>query len=190
MQCTPSLWSIKKYWQNSLTIDMNPSYQRQSEVWNVRSKAHLIDSVLNSYDIPKIYLHDLGSGSKHRHAVIDGKQRIGALIEFRENGFPLADDFKYTGLPLPSGVSEPVGGQFFKDFAPEIAAKFDDFEISTTEVANATSGQIENLFVRLNSGVSLNQAEYRQGYGGKMIDLIGKIEGHEFFNKSVAVYLK
>lgn len=186
MHCTPSLWTIKKYWDTSRLIEMNPSYQRQSEVWNVTAKAHLIDSVLNSYDIPKIYLHSLGSESKFRFAVIDGKQRIGALLEFRENGFPLAKDYKYTGPVLPDGTKEPSGGQYFKDLDPGVARSFDDFQISTTEVSNATSSQIENLFVRLNSGVSLNQAEYRQGYGGKIIDLIGKIETHDFFKRKVS----
>ena len=40
-------------------IDTSPTYQRNSEVWNLEKKQLLIDSILNEYDIPKLYFHIL-----------------------------------------------------------------------------------------------------------------------------------
>ena len=40
------------------TIDLNPPYQRRGGLWSAREKSYLIDSILNDYDIPKLYLAD------------------------------------------------------------------------------------------------------------------------------------
>ena len=39
-------------------IDMDPPYQRRGRLWSASDKAYLIDSILNGYDIPKIYIAD------------------------------------------------------------------------------------------------------------------------------------
>ncbi len=39
-------------------IDMNPPYQRRGRLWSDSDKAFLIDSILNGYDIPKLYVAD------------------------------------------------------------------------------------------------------------------------------------
>lgn len=43
-------------------IDMNPSYQRRGRLWSETDKAYLIDSILNGYDIPKLYMADFTWG--------------------------------------------------------------------------------------------------------------------------------
>ena len=68
-------------------IDNQPSYQRQSELWNLEKKQLLIDSILNGYDIPKIYLHKFNKPKKIRgiemqYAIIDGRQRLETIWGF------------------------------------------------------------------------------------------------------------
>ncbi len=64
-------------------IDHEPVYQRKGHIWTTADKALLIDSILNDYDIPKIYVADFTSlksplnKKKKRYAVIDGKQEAG-----------------------------------------------------------------------------------------------------------------
>ena len=41
------------------SINVAPPYQRQGEVWTRPKQQLLIDSPLNGFDLPKIYLHDL-----------------------------------------------------------------------------------------------------------------------------------
>ena len=81
-------------------IDLDPPYQRLS-VWDKEKRQTFIDSVLNGFDIPKLYFHDVedSSRSEYRYAVIDGKQRMQALWEFMSNQLPLADDFVFFDDP-------------------------------------------------------------------------------------------
>src|ERR1700683_5350529 len=80
-------------------INVNPEYQRKGGIWTLEKKSLLIDSILNDYDIPKIYFHALGSEEYatggFRYAVIDGRQRLETIWSFMDGSFTLADDFEY-----------------------------------------------------------------------------------------------
>ncbi|MEP5219215.1 MAG: DUF262 domain-containing protein, partial [Lentilitoribacter sp.] len=70
-------------------IRINPEYQRQGSVWTLEKKQLLIDSILNDYDLPKIYFHELeGSEIKsagYRFSVIDGRQRLETIWAFLDD---------------------------------------------------------------------------------------------------------
>ena len=80
-------------------INMSPEYQRMGGVWTTEKRRLLIDSILNDYDLPKIYFHALSpdevSKSGFRFAVIDGRQRLEAIWGFMDGEFTLASDFEY-----------------------------------------------------------------------------------------------
>ena len=38
-------------------FDLEPLYQRQSEVWGEEKRQLFIDSLLNGFDVPKLYFH-------------------------------------------------------------------------------------------------------------------------------------
>lgn len=40
-------------------IDDAPEYQRESGVWSKSKQQLFIDTLLNGYDVPKLYFHDL-----------------------------------------------------------------------------------------------------------------------------------
>jgi hypothetical protein len=40
-------------------LDLSPSYQRRGNLWPPRYKQLLLNSILNQFDIPKIYVADL-----------------------------------------------------------------------------------------------------------------------------------
>ncbi len=65
-------------------INLEPPYQRRGDVWDVEKQGFLIDSILKNYPIPPIFLHqkiDSETG-KTMYDVIDGKQRLSAIIAF------------------------------------------------------------------------------------------------------------
>ncbi|WP_394708360.1 DUF262 domain-containing protein [uncultured Desulfuromusa sp.] len=72
-------------------IRLDPPYQRMGGVWTKEKKQLLIDSILNDYDIPKIYFHlydrEKASESGYEHAVIDGRQRLETIWEFVDGNF-------------------------------------------------------------------------------------------------------
>ena len=80
-------------------IDMSPPYQRKGKIWSKTDKAFLVDSILNDFDIPKVYMADFTFGfsvlntKKLSYAVIDGKQRFEAFIELYSGELVLNDDF-------------------------------------------------------------------------------------------------
>src|SRR5712671_5595158 len=90
------------WWKTRRTkIDMDPPYQRRGRHWSETDKAYLIDSILNRYDISKLYVADFTWGEsalnrlKLPYAIIDGKQRFEAIFDFFDGNFVLNKDFTY-----------------------------------------------------------------------------------------------
>jgi len=99
--------------------------------------------------------------------------------------FPLAKDFVYTGPELPNGASAPKRGLYWDELEDAVQEVFKNYSIATTEIGDASRVEIEKLFIRLNDGVKLNDAEYRQGLGGRVLDLIDEVEVHALFKTKV-----
>jgi uncharacterized protein with ParB-like and HNH nuclease domain len=170
-------------------IDLNPEYQRMGGIWTTEKRRLLIDSILNDYDIPKIYFHELkkkrSSAPGFRYAVIDGRQRLETIWDFMDGKFTLASDFEYQ---RDSTVS--LSGLSYQDIAkqyPKIRVKFDSFVLPV--VAVAIEGDdldlIEDMFSRLNEAVPLNAAEKRNAIGGRLVKAITKLSEHAFFKNKV-----
>lgn len=170
-------------------ICLDPSYQRMGGVWTTEKKRLLIDSILNDYDIPKIYFHlynnDMISSSGYRYAVIDGRQRLEAIWQFMDGAFTLAHDFEYQRDPDVN-----LSGLSYQDIAkryPKIRIKFDSFvlPIITVSIEGDAIDLIEDMFSRLNEAVPLNAAEKRNALGGDLVRAITKVSEHPFFKRCV-----
>src|ERR1700722_13147633 len=90
------------WWRNRKEkIDMDPPYQRRGRLWSATDKQYLIDSILNGFDVPKVYMADFTWGDsplnrqKLPYAIIDGKQRLLAIFDFFGGSITLNKDFKY-----------------------------------------------------------------------------------------------
>ena len=60
MRCVPAHdFTVMKAYLWRSAINEKPPYQRESSVWSLEKQQLFIDSLLNGYDVPKIYLHDL-----------------------------------------------------------------------------------------------------------------------------------
>ena len=84
--------------RNKGQLDLDPPYQRRS-VWSPGDKQFFVDTILNNYPAPPIFLHktidDLGHATYH---VVDGKQRLQTILEFTENKVPIPNDFSDVNL--------------------------------------------------------------------------------------------
>lgn len=170
-------------------INMNPEYQRMGGVWTTEKRRLLIDSILNDYDLPKIYFHEMSpeelSKSGFRFAVIDGRQRLEAIWGFMDGEFTLASDFEYQRDPKLD-----LGGLSYEDIAkqhPKIRVKFDSFvlPVVTVSIEGDDIDLIEDMFSRLNEAVPLNAAEKRNAIGGDVVRAIAEISQHGFFSRRV-----
>lgn len=170
-------------------INMSPEYQRMGGVWTKDKRKLLIDSILNDYDLPKIYFHTLShdefSTTGFRYAVIDGRQRLEAIWGFMDGEFTLSSEFEYQRDP-----SLNLSGLGYEDIAkryPKIRVKFDSFvlPVVTVSIEDNDIDLIEDMFSRLNEAVPLNAAEKRNAIGGDVVRVIAEISNHEFFQKKV-----
>jgi hypothetical protein len=190
MRCVPAHdFTVAKAlaWRSAIADD--PPYQRESSIWSLEKQQLFVDSLLNGYDVPKIYLHDLrGKHPTRVYAVVDGKQRLTTIWRFTTDEFALADDFKIepANLPdLPEGVPHPAAGQRFSQFHPAWQHVLRTTYLAVVLIQNATEEDIEDLFSRLNNGEPLNAAEKRNAMHGDATRLVRTIAAHRFFRERV-----
>ncbi len=171
------------------TINLSPEYQRNGEIWPIEKRQLLIDSILNDYDIPKIYFHALSLDERKKggydYAVIDGRQRIETIFKFVNGDFPLSEDFNY----LPDQKVK-AGEHYYKDIAehfPKLRMAFDSFELPIICVETNDLELIDDMFLRLNEAVPLNAPEKRNAIGGPLVKSIKKLAKHDFFRKKVKI---
>ncbi|MEM8488850.1 MAG: DUF262 domain-containing protein, partial [Bacteroidota bacterium] len=164
-------------------IDVNPYYQRKGEVWTLQKKQLLIDSIINDYDIPKLYFHKLNgnhtSGGNFDFSIIDGKQRLEAIWGFIDGRFSISDDFVYL-----ADKAIDAKGMTYSELAsryPKIKIRFDSYILPIILVETDDIDLIEDMFSRLNEAVPLNAAEKRNALGGPMAKAIRQVADTSFF---------
>jgi hypothetical protein len=168
-------------------INLSPDYQRNGDIWNLEKRQLLIDSILNDYDIPKIYFHVLDKrDAKNKgleYAVIDGRQRLETIWMFLEGSFRLSEDFKYFKDP-----NIKAGNYSYADLAkdyPDLKSLFDSFDLPIICVETDDLDLIDDMFLRLNEAVPLNAAEKRNAIRGPMVLSINNVCNNIFFRKKV-----
>lgn len=168
-------------------IVLSPSYQRLGGIWNKEKKQLLIDSILNDYDIPKIYFHlysrEKRSETGCNYAVIDGRQRLESIWAFMSGEFCLSADFIYQkdeSITLANLSYSDIAREF-----PRIKVQFDSFVLPVVLVNTDDEELIEDMFSRLNEAAPLNAAEKRNAFGGYTVQMVREISESPLFIQKV-----
>ncbi|WP_367376555.1 DUF262 domain-containing protein [Hafnia alvei] len=168
-------------------IVLSPSYQRLGGIWNKEKKQLLIDSILNDYDIPKIYFHlysrEKRSETGRNYAVIDGRQRLEAIWSFMKGDYCLSSDFVYQkdeSITLANLSYADIAKEF-----PRIKVQFDSFVLPVVLVNTDDEELIEDMFSRLNEAAPLNAAEKRNAFGGYTVQMVREISESALFTEKV-----
>ena len=195
LKITPHSPKTLIWWYNHRDdIDLDPPYQRRGRLWSQQDKAYLIDSIINGFDVPKLYLADFQFGqsslntSRLPYAIIDGKQRLEAVFDFFENKLVLNDDFKFRKDPLLK-----LGGLSLKDLRRsygKVAEEFENASLDMMSVVAEDEADINEIFKRLNKSKQLTGAEVRNAVSGPVSDLIRVIASHEFFVENIKFSIK
>jgi len=164
--------TVRSFIRRMPKINLQPAFQR-GVVWSKKQKQLLIDSIINDLDIPKIYLHELNEGAYEEEAV-DGQQRLTAVTEFFNNELSLSKFAKDVG-----GFS--VKGKKFQDLDEDIKDIFESYELTVVTLRDASLEEVEEMFLRLQNGTSLNPAEKRNAMPGGMGNYIRHLARHPFF---------
>ena len=117
---------------NGSGLDLNPDYQREL-VWTEDQKVALIDSIFRNIDIGKftIIRRPFREHLIHYYEILDGKQRVRALMDFYECRF------KYKGLT-------------YNDLHWRDRIHFMGYSVSWAETEPLTDEQKYRYFLKLN----------------------------------------
>lgn len=131
-------------------LDLNPWYQRRS-VWTQPQKAYLINTLFEKKPIPSLYIrHSLDiEAEKSIKEVVDGQQRIRAILEYA------GDSFAARHLHYPKRVK-------YSQLKRSEGESFKLTSLSVGYLLGATDGDVIEIFGRLNSvAKTLNAQEKR-----------------------------
>ena len=174
-------------------LNLIPPYQRLS-VWNRDKSERFIDSIINGFDIPKLYFHWISpragneprlGGHSPRFSVIDGKQRLLALWAFIDGEIKLPSDFVFF-----DDESIKAGGATYTDLIKNfgtLRARFDSYDLPITVVYADDDDFIEQLFRRLNLQMPLSAPEQRNAFGAPLPYFIRRIAVSPFFQSPAAL---
>jgi hypothetical protein len=167
-------------------IQIDPDYQRLSDIWTLDKRQGLIDTIINDFDVPKLYLHKFDkplkkNGKLYDYAIIDGKQRLETMWAFIDGHIPLAPDFEYfrDSSVEPGNMTYAELGQNY----PDLKVQFDSFQLNVISIETDELEMIEEMFSRLNESAPLTAPEKRNAYGGPLPPAIRKLAAQEFFRQ-------
>ncbi len=185
--------SIKWIYDQREFINFSPVYQRRGRLWKKSQKQLLIDSILNGLDIPKFYFQFMPpavENVRYNYAIIDGKQRIESILGFIDDKFPLSDEFAFLDDSYSNQFGD-LSGKFFSQIerdAPALIAQLWQFQLSIVFIDTTTPDMINDLFVRLNSGVPVSTTEKRNANGGQLSLKIQELcDSSPFFTQKIKI---
>lgn len=166
------VWFKKAF--DSDDIIIKAPFQR-NPVWSDRQKSSLIDTILLEYPIPELYMQELTDASgNQKHVVVDGQQRIRAVLSFLAGEFELDDE-----SPHWSGLS-------FDDLSPPDRKKLFEYNFIVRLLPEMPDEELRAIFQRINRNtVTLNQQELRHAtYWGPFIKLMEELADLEFWSNA------
>lgn len=158
-------WLIRCYLAGEIWV--NTKYQRKL-VWSLQDKRLFIDSILNNFPTPSMMLASYDTDNRHQYEIIDGLQRINAIISFITNEFPVMHNGKkqYFDLNAYPLLSRQMQSGALKQKEPVLPDKVCDsfiiYELPLILTEQAPE-KIEQIFCRINSsGKKLSAHDLRQ----------------------------
>jgi len=155
-------------------LDMKPPFQR-NPVWVTRQKSFLIDTILNGYPIPEIYMQEtVDEKGKAKYIIVDGQQRTRAVLEYIEGKFC-----------IDAKESPDLADLYFEDLSIEQKKTFFQYNFVIRVLPDAPDEELRTIFQRLNKNVvSLNKQELRQAtYWGPFLKAMNLVSDKEYWGK-------
>ena len=162
--------------ENSGSLDLGPRYQRRNR-WDRERQSQLIESFLLNVPVPPIYLAEEARGI---YAVIDGKQRLTAIIQFFKDEFPLSK------LQLRNELE----GSRYSGLNNYWANTLQMRPLRTVTIMRQTPDWVKHeVFLRLNrGGQPLNAQEIRNvAFAGPLNDAIIELATHPFLRRQLKI---
>ena len=147
-------------------------YQRNF-VWTDKDCSYFIESVLIGLPIPYMFFADTDDW---RTEIVDGAQRMNALVNF------VNDDLKLADLKILTSVN----GKTFSELPIEVQRRFSNASFRVVYLEEGTTVEVrQEIFRRINSsGKQLRSQEIRRGsMDGGFSDLVKSLSQNSLFGE-------
>lgn len=160
-------------WFTQGKLIVNRRYQRKL-VWTLEDKQALVETISNRYPLPNILLAAVEDG----YEIIDGLQRINAIIDFINQQFTTSSGYLFNTHEWPAAkqyLSSAIGSDAETTDTPKESgeesnlltgkqvANFVQYVTPISIMRGATKEQIDDVFARINRyGHKLSDQEHRQ----------------------------
>lgn len=161
-------------WNDSCRLELRPDFQR-NEVWSKSAQIMLIDTIIKGIPIPKVYIKSIIRDGNTYRVVIDGQQRLTAILKFVKNELALKKPY----------IGEHQDKKF-SELPPEVQNQILRYKIDINEIFNPTDEEIRDLYSRVNKyTVQLNKQELRRAdFPGDFIHLAEELSENKFFEEA------
>lgn len=156
-------------------IDLNPDFQRKSDLWDNTKKSRLIESILIKVPLPVFYFD---SRDEDLWTIVDGLQRISTL-----NEFVLENELVLTNLEY----LKEFEGCNYDNLPRSMQRRIQECQILTYCIRKGTPDDVTiSIFKRINTGgLTLNPAEIRNCvFHGIAGNLVKNMANKESFKKA------
>lgn len=161
---------------NDGDIDLQPDFQRQ-EIWSIKKKKRLIDTVLRQWSIPPVFLVVTDD---ERLEVLDGQQRLAAIRDFVRNDISIDGNI----TPIDDFVHS-LHGLHYSSLKPPQKRLFDQYALRCFKITDYSPEEPSELFYRLNQPSMLTAGEQRNAfYGPAREQLKDLVEQFQAFNNA------
>jgi hypothetical protein len=142
-------------------LNLDPPYQRRS-VWNQAYKDDFIDTVLQQYPAPAIFVYEeVTADGVSKYQVVDGKQRLTTVFDFSVGSFPVSESSPLTHLQ----------GKYFSRLSAEEKTAFWTYQFPVEYLPTNDETLINEIFTRINKNTAkLTRQELRHArFSGSFI---------------------
>ena len=133
-------------------LTINREYQRGARLWPPGARSYFIDTILEKYPFPKLYMYEYMQRpfGKLTRELVDGQQRLLTIVDFVDGKFAL------------SGSETRFSGLRFGELDEETRYEFLAYTVSVDVIRSADNDEILQMFRRMNAyTLPLNDAEKR-----------------------------
>jgi hypothetical protein len=168
--------SAKGLYKEREKLNFDLAVQRKNNIWDIERKSLFIHSLLYGYPVPPFYAI---KNEEKQLCFLDGKQRLTSLFSYMSGEYPLSDN-------IPEVEDQEIAGKYYEDLSEDFRDRINETSFLIYTLENINEEEIDEMFYRLNNGVSLTKMELSRALAGsKVMSFIEEIANTKFFSQTV-----